>query len=112
MKALYLAAAIAGAIIPYVFFLEHVGTSGFSLSTFVSAVFANPAASGFTSDLLISSFVFWVFMFHRNRFAHGPNPAGFIALNLLIGLSCALPAYFYAQERQRQPRSEEKEFDY
>ncbi len=107
MKLLYLGAAIAGAIVPYVFFLEHFGLSGFSLSIFVSAVFANPAASGFTSDLLISSFVFWVFMFHRNRFAHGPNPVGFIVLNLLIGLSCALPAYLYAQELQRQPRAEE-----
>ncbi len=107
MKALYLVAAIIGAIVPYVFFVEHFGSSGFSPSSFVVAVFANPAAGGFTSDLLISSFVFWVFMFHRNRFAHGPKPVGFIALNLLIGLSCALPAYLYAQELQRQPRSEE-----
>ncbi len=107
MKALYLVAAIVGAIIPYVFFSQHFGSSGFGQSAFVAAVFANPAASGFTSDLLISSFVFWVFMFHRNRFAHGPNPMGFIVLNLLIGLSCALPAYLYAQELQRQPRSQE-----
>ncbi len=107
MKALYLAAAVVGAIVPYIFFFEHFGMSGVGLPAFVAAVFANPAASGFTSDLLISSFVFWAFMFHRNRFAHGPSPVGFIALNLLIGLSCALPAYLYAMEAQRQPRSQD-----
>lgn len=105
MKSLYLVAAVLGAIVPYVFFFQHIGTNGWDLSSFVAAVFANPAASGFTSDLLISSFIFWAFMFHRNRFSHGPGPLGFIALNLLIGLSCALPAYLYAQERQRKSQS-------
>jgi len=106
MKTLYLAAAIVGAIVPYLFFFEHFGANGLSLLTFVAAVFANPAASGFTVDLLISSFVFWIFMFHRGQFEHGPNPAVFIVLNLLIGLSCALPAYLYAQEIRRSPRTE------
>lgn len=106
MKTLYLGAAIVGAIVPYVFFIEHFGASGLSLAVFVQAVFANPAAGGFTADLLISSFVFWIFAFHRNRYAHGPNPIGFIVLNLLIGLSCALPAYFYAQELGRAKSTE------
>ena len=106
MKTLYLAAAIVGAIVPYLFFFEHFGANGLSLLTFVVAVFANPAASGFTADLFISSFVFWIFMFHRGQFEHAPNPTVFIVLNLLIGLSCALPAYLYAQELRRSPRSE------
>ncbi len=102
MKALYLVAALLGAIVPYVFFFQHIEANGVGLLAFVAAVFATPAASGFTADLLLSSVVFWAFMFHRNRFSHGPSPLGFIALNLLIGLSCALPAYLYAQERQRE----------
>lgn len=101
MKNLYLAAAIIGAIVPYFFFIQFFGVDGLSLPAFISGAFANAAAGGITADLLISSFVFWGFMFHRNRFAHGPGPWLFIALNLLIGLSCALPAYFYAQEKQR-----------
>ena len=106
MKQLYLAAAIVGAVIPYLFFFEHFGTNGLDLLTFLAAVFANPAASGFTADLLTSSFVFWIFMFHRGQLESGPNPAVFIVLNLLIGLSCALPAYLYAQELRRSPRNE------
>ena len=103
MKYLYLVAAIVGAIVPYIFFFDYIGANGMNLRGFVAAVFVNPAASGFTADLLISSFVFWAFMFHRNRFSHGPNPLGFIVLNLAIGLSCALPAYLYAMETRRRP---------
>lgn len=102
MKTFFLVAAIIGAIFPAVFFADFFIGEGMSLPRFISAAFANPAVGGLTADLLISSFVFWAFMFHRNRFAHGPSPYLFIALNLLIGLSCALPAYFYAQERQRE----------
>jgi hypothetical protein len=29
----------------------------------------------------------------------GPSPWPFIAINLLIGLSCALPAYLYVRSR-------------
>jgi hypothetical protein len=101
MKTLYLIAAILGAIVPYLFFLNFIGTSGLDLPGFVAAVFANPAAGGFTADLLLSSFVFWVFMFHRHKYTHGPSPVVFIVLNLLIGLSCALPAYLYAMEGRR-----------
>jgi len=99
MKSVYLVLAIIGAAIPVLFFMQHFGAEGLALPAFVAAVFANPAASGFTSDLLISSFVFWIFMFQAGE--KGPGPWGFIVLNLLIGLSCALPAYLYWRERGR-----------
>ncbi len=102
MKTLYLALAIVGAVLPYVFFLQHFSSEGISLPGFVAALFANPAAGGFTADLLFTSVVFWIFMFQQRRREKGPSPALFVALNLLIGLSCAVPAYFYARER-REP---------
>ncbi len=97
-KQLYLLLAIAGAVIPYYFFFLHVADQGFDLSAFVRAVFATHAASGFTIDLLISSLVFWVAIVARKNAGRGPTPWVFIALNLLVGLSCALPAYLYAVE--------------
>ena len=39
-------------------------------------------------------------MFQQKSRGKGPSPALFIALNLLIGPSCAFPAYLYARERQ------------
>ncbi len=97
MKNFYLVLAIVGAIVPYIFFFSFFGESGIDLFSFIAALFVNGAAGGFTADLLISSFVFWLFMFSRQN--EGPKPWVFIALNLTIGLSCALPAYLWANEK-------------
>ena len=99
MKKQYLILAIVGTIVPYIFFLQHFSNEGLSIFEFIKAPFAIAASSGFTSDLLISSFVFWVWMFYRQAKSKGPNPIIFIALNLLIGLSCALPAYLYMTDK-------------
>lgn len=96
LRNLYLALAIIGAAIPYYFFTQHFDSVGFGVLDFAAATFANPAASGFTADLLISSFIFWIAMFHKRSKGDGPKPLLFILLNLFIGLSCALPAYLYA----------------
>ena len=101
MKRVYLAAAIVGAIAPWFFILQWFSANGPDMLPFLAAWFANGSVAGLAADALIASVVFWLFMFHRNRYAHGPGPWLFIALNLMIGLSCALPAYLYAQERQR-----------
>jgi len=97
LKTVYLVLAIVGAIAPYIFFAQHFQTVGFSLVSFVAAVYDNPAAGGFTSDLLLSSLVFWIAMFQLRRAGQGPKPTMYIILNLVIGLSCALPAYLYAR---------------
>ena len=105
MKAFYLVLAIVGAIVPLVFFAQFFSAGqGPGQVDFISALFVNGAAGGFSADLFISSFVFWAYMW--NKRANGPNMWTFVALNLLIGLSCALPAYLYAQELRRPPRGE------
>jgi len=95
MRSIYLVLAIVGAIIPLAFFAQFflAGGPGVALLNFVPALFVNGAAGGFAADLFISSFVFWTYMW--NRRASGPTMYPFIALNLCIGLSCALPAYLY-----------------
>jgi hypothetical protein len=98
MKNIYLVLAIIGAIIPLAFFLQFFSAEGVNLSRFISGLFVNGAAGGFSADLLISSFVFWIYMFQKQKNEKGPKPGLFIILNLFIGLSCALPAYLYARE--------------
>ena len=97
MKNVFLTLAIIGAVVPYYFFLQHFGLNGYALPEFIAGIFATPAASGFTADLLITSLAFWIYMFSARP--DGPNPWPFIALNLLIGLSCAFPAYLYIRLR-------------
>jgi len=96
MKTLYLLAAVAGAVVPYVFFTGFFASHGLDLPAFLRALFANGAAGGFSADLLISSLVFWLFMAGRS----GPAAWPFVLVNLTIGLSCALPAYLYVCERR------------
>lgn len=97
MKTLYLLLAIVGAVAPYLFFFQHFAVYGLDVSVFLQSLFANGAAAGFTADLLISSFVFWLYIFSHRE---GPSPWLFVVLNLTIGLSCALPAYLYAGARR------------
>lgn len=101
MKKYYLFAAIMGIIIPVAFFVSFIQQSGLDLPAFVSALFVNGAAGGFSADLLILSFVFWVSMFQHKKQKGDPAPALFIVLNLCIGHSCALPAYPYRVESIR-----------
>ena len=99
LKTVYLILAIAGAAAPYYFFWQHFAASGFGFTDFVAALFGNGAAGGFTVDLLISSLVFWIAMLHRRSQGKGPHPGWFVLINLLVGLSCALPAYLYANTK-------------
>ncbi|NJN51291.1 MAG: DUF2834 domain-containing protein [Gammaproteobacteria bacterium] len=96
MRTLYLALTILGAVVPYVFFVQHFQTGGFGIGEFIAGAFANGAAGGFTADLLIASFTFWVYLFNR-RTAHLWL---YVAVNLTIGLSCALPLYLYLTTNQ------------
>lgn len=99
MKKSYLSLAIIGAIVPYIFFFQFIQTEGINIPAFINSLFVNGAASGFSADLLLSSFIFWLFMFRQMKETDGPKPYLFIVLNLAIGLSCALPAYLYAREK-------------
>ncbi len=96
---IYLLLAIVGAVIPYTFFANFALTEGLNLAVFVSSLFVNGATGGFTADLLLSSLVFWIYMFSRS--SNGPKPWLFVGLNLCIGLSCALPAYLWAVEKTK-----------
>ncbi len=98
MKNAYLALAIAGAVVPYYFFVDFFLNEGVDLFVFVGALFANGAAGGFASDVLISSVVFWIYIFSKKD---GPTPWPFVVLNLTIGLSCALPAYLWMRSKDQ-----------
>ncbi|NKB34432.1 MAG: DUF2834 domain-containing protein [Pseudomonadales bacterium] len=94
-KTVYLIMAVLGAAVPIYFFIGFFGSEGFDAIAFAQALYSNGASSGFASDLFISSFVFWIFMFSRKE---GPKPWLFIVLNLTIGLSLALPLYLWQAE--------------
>lgn len=101
MKILFLVLAVVGAVVPYALFLQLIPTSGVPFRDSLSVLFANNIVASFTADLLLSSLIFWIVMVHQWRKGKGPSPFLFMILNVLIGLSCALPAYLYARELRR-----------
>jgi hypothetical protein len=103
MKNFYLLAAIAGALIPYLFFVDFFLAEGLAPLTFLLGIFANGAAGGFAADVLISSAVFWHYLFHRQE----PRVWIYVLLNLTIGLSCALPYYLYVKSKEAETNLEQ-----
>jgi hypothetical protein len=99
LKHIYLLLAFAGSVIPYIFFIQYFQLNGVQLIKFVQDLFVNGGAGGFSADLLISSSVFWIFLFQDTNIK---NKWLFILLNLTIGLSCALPLYLYKREKLKE----------
>ncbi|WP_150522994.1 DUF2834 domain-containing protein [Roseibium sediminis] len=98
LKTFYLVMTIVGTVIPWVFFSRFFAENGLDVPLFLQSLFANGAAGGFSADVLISIFVFWVWSFADARHLGVRTwwmvlPAGFT-----VGLSCALPLYLYLRE--------------
>ena len=98
MKNVYLFAAIAGAVIPYIFFIDFFMAEGILITSFLAGIFANGAAGGFAADVVISSAVFWTYLLSKKE----SYTWVYIVLNLTVGLSCALPAYLYVKAKQAE----------
>ncbi len=97
LRNIWLLLAIVGAVAPWYYVIGHFAGNPIDLSAFLAAATANEVATAFVADLLISSLVFWIYMLSRRP--DGPAPWPFIIINLIIGLSCALPAYLWAASR-------------
>ena len=98
MKRFYLIGAILGTVVPYAFLIQFFLQNGFDVVLFVQQLVANPAAAMFTADLLITSFVFWGYLFHEGRRLGMGNLWLYVILNLFVGLSLALPLFLFFRE--------------
>ena len=101
MKTAFLALTALGTALPLLFFVDWFAAAGLSPMSFLAAAFANHAAAGLVTDLVVSSLVFWVYLASRKT----PRLWLFVVLNLAIGLSCALPYYLYTQARANERRA-------
>jgi hypothetical protein len=107
MKRLYAALAVAGFLLPMSQLALFVRDHGLDARAFLTLPFANPAASMFACDLLISSAVFWVFVYR----SHVPHRWRYVAMTLLVGLSFALPMFLLVRERQAEPDTDGRTAD-
>lgn len=98
---IYAALAVAGTILPYAYFIPFVMEHGLNLGEFFAQAFANRVASMLTMDILISSAVFWVFMWAESKRLKLRGWPLLIIPNLTVGLSLALPLFLLWREAKR-----------
>ncbi|HEY1408953.1 MAG TPA: DUF2834 domain-containing protein [Promineifilum sp.] len=91
----YLIAAVIGTIVPYWFLGTFIARHGFDFRLFAQQMWFTPIGRMFTVDLFISSFVFWAFVYSEGRRLAMKRLWLYPLLNLLVGLSLALPMFLY-----------------
>ena len=96
----WLGLAILG-LTPAVVFGAFFAKEGFDLAEMGDQLFGELLAAAIVADVMIASVVFWVWMWPRARPEAGRSPWLFVAANMLVGLSFALPLFFYFRERQQ-----------
>ena len=99
-KTLYLALCVVGAVLPYSLFIPFLLENGLDLRLIVEQMFSNRISGSFALDVIVSSIVFWVFVFVEGRRAGLRNLWAPIAANVVVGLSLGLPLFLYLRERR------------
>lgn len=100
IRAFYLAMAVIGTVVPWIFFGSFFGQYGPDIRLFLRSLFASGPASGFSADVLISILVFWVWSW-RDAARRGVT-AWWLVLpaSFFVGLSLAFPLYLYLREQR------------
>jgi len=99
VKILYLLAAILGAILPLSQLVPFLTTHGLDLKLFFTFLFSNGVSGFFGMDVIVSSFVLWLFVFAEGRRVGMRRLWVYVVCNLAVGVSLALPLFLLFRER-------------
>jgi len=101
----YLILCIAGTVLPYSQFVPFALEHGLNARQFYEQLFANKISGFFGLDVIVSSVALWVFVFSEGTRLKMRHLWIYIASNLLVGVSLALPLFLLArQSRLENPR--------
>jgi len=96
----YLTLCILGTALPLAQFIPFLVEHGLNLSLFGQQLFANRISSFFGTDLIITSIVLWVFIGWEGTRLKMNYLWVYVASNLLVGVSLALPLFLFMRQRQ------------
>ena len=99
MQWLYLVFAIIGTVLPLSQFIPFLAVHGFDLPLFFKQLFQNNISAFFGMDIIVSSLVLWLFVFLEGRRRGMRNLWLYVACNLAVGVSLALPLFLFFRER-------------
>ncbi|MGQ0603454.1 MAG: DUF2834 domain-containing protein [Anaerolineales bacterium] len=98
MKWLWLTLCVVGAVVPYYFLLPFLFEHGLDIGQLAQLATTNTIAIGGIADLLISCFVFWMWMYRESAQRGIRYWWVYVVVTLLVGLSFALPLFLFVRE--------------
>ena len=99
LELVYLALAVAGALVPFAAFLPWLAEHGFDVPLFVQELFANRISAFFGWDVIISAIVVIVAVIAGRGGFSARQRLAVIAGTLLVGVSLGLPLLLLFHER-------------
>ncbi|WP_088894078.1 DUF2834 domain-containing protein [Leptolyngbya ohadii] len=100
MRSLYLVLCIVGTVLPYAYLVPFLMAHGLDLPLFFQQLFANHVSSLFGVDFIISSIVLWLFIFWEGNRLQMKHLWVYLASNLTVGISLALPLFLLMRQKK------------
>jgi len=97
-KNIYLTCAVLGPIIPWSVLIARFSARE-PITGIFGFLFVNAYSAAFTADLVVSIFVFWIFVIHETQKTNMKNAWLYILASLTVGFCFALPLFLYFRER-------------
>ena len=98
----YLALAIAGAVLPWLANLDYIRASGgtFDIAQFIAQANANPAAASLSRDLGIGATAVVIWMVREGRRLQMRGLPWVLLSCVTLAFACAAPLFLYLRERR------------
>ena len=102
LKWIYLALAIAGAVLPWLANIEFIREYGssFDLGLFVQLANANPAAGCLSRDLAIGATAVVIWIVQESRRLEMRGLAWVLLCAVTVAFACGAPLFLYLRERR------------
>ena len=102
VKWLYLALAVAGAVLPWLANLDFIQAYGgnFDLGLFVRLANANPAASSISRDLAVGATAVVIWMVRESRKLQMRGLLWVLLSCVTLAFACGAPLFLYLRERR------------
>jgi hypothetical protein len=100
LQGTYLILCILGTALPYSQFISFLLENGLDLERFFEQLFINRISAFFGMDVVVSSLALWTFVWVEGSRLKMKNLWVYIASNLLVGVSLALPLFLLMRQRK------------
>lgn len=101
IRHLYLVIAIAGFTVPILPFINFLIKNGPDTRLFIEMMFENEISTFFSLDVIVSTFAVIILVYSEGKRKHMKHLWVYVLMNLLVGISLALPAFLYMREKKR-----------